>query len=200
MSRRFHDVPGRRLVRDLALTAAFLLLLALLAARWGNEGTDQVFNGPFAVLDGDTLAEHGQRLRLTGIDAPEIDQTCARADGTAWPCGRVARARLSALIAQAEPQCRGAAVDRYGRPLVTCEADGEDLNGRLVREGLALASGSVRYRAEQAAAETARRGLWSGSFETPRDFRRRAGLGDDEAAEARRLWQWLAERFAWIWG
>lgn len=197
MSRRRAVLPRLGLAGDLALTAAFLLLLALVAARWDEDGVEQLFAGPFTVVDGDTLAVRGERLRLAGLDAPEIDQSCERPDGTPWPCGRVARARLSALLAGTAPECRGRTVDRYGRPLVTCVIDGESLNARLVREGLALATGSPAYHAEQAAAKGERRGLWSGRFEMPRDVRRRAGQAEDEAAA--QLWQWLTERMAWIW-
>ncbi|MBT9373099.1 thermonuclease family protein [Rhizobium sp. CSW-27] len=197
MPKRRPAMPRKDLARDLAMTAAFLGLLALAAARWGDEAADAAFHGPFLAVDGDTLADAGQRLRLAGIDAPEIGQSCERPDGGAWPCGRAARARLSALLAEAAPECRGLAVDRYGRPLVTCVIRGDSLNARLVREGLALATGSPSYHAQQAAAKAERRGLWGGRFEMPHEVRRRAGQTEDEAAG--RLWQWLTERIAWIW-
>lgn len=37
----------------------------------------QTYTGPVDVIDGDTLVMTGERFRLLGIDAPELDQTCA---------------------------------------------------------------------------------------------------------------------------
>jgi hypothetical protein len=47
----------------------------------------QTFTGFPTVVDGDTLAIGAQRIRLQGIDAPEIDQTCLDGTGTLWRCG-----------------------------------------------------------------------------------------------------------------
>ena len=45
--------------------------------------------GPARVIDGDTLEVQGERIRLHGIDAPEIRQLC-RLDGKPWQCGKEA--------------------------------------------------------------------------------------------------------------
>ena len=43
--------------------------------------------GPAMVIDGDTIVVAGERVRLHGIDAPELHQTCT-AYGQPWACGR----------------------------------------------------------------------------------------------------------------
>ena len=44
--------------------------------------------GRIGVVDADTWDVGGVRVRIYGIDALEIDQTCLAADGTPWACGR----------------------------------------------------------------------------------------------------------------
>ena len=43
------------------------------------------------VSDGDSLRSGPLKIRLHGIDAPELKQTCADSTGAPWPCGRAAR-------------------------------------------------------------------------------------------------------------
>ena len=129
-------------------------------------------------VDGDTLSAQSdgkaQRIRLAGIDAPELRQTCRDANGRDWSCGAAARLRLSALVAQGGVACTPRGEDRYGRLLATCSTGAvADLGAALVRDGSAVNSG--RYTSDYAAAESearaARRGVWQGTFDNPEDWR-----------------------------
>ena len=80
----------------------------------------------------------GQRTRLHGIDAQECRQTCRR-DTVTWLCGAEATRALRRFIDGRRVTCRERDVDRYGRIVAVCHAGGQDLNGRLVAEGMALA-------------------------------------------------------------
>lgn len=126
-----------------------------------------------AVHDGDTLALGQVRVRLYGIDAPELDQTCTRPDGTPWPCGRAARDRLAELAASRDFGCRARERDAYGRVVGTCFADGRDVNRLLVAEGFAWAyrQFSSDYVPEEDAARVAARGIWDGTAQAAWDFR-----------------------------
>ena len=49
------------------------------------------------IIDGDTIENGGERIRLHGIDAPEAGQLCT-ADGRRWACGQNATLALSQMI------------------------------------------------------------------------------------------------------
>jgi micrococcal nuclease len=102
------------------------------------------------VLDDD----HEGRVRLHGIDPPEAGQ----------PFGRVTRDRLRALVMGKAVAVEYRGQNRYGRPLVGLEIDGEDVGLRMVAEGLAWHfkrySDDPRLAAAQRRARAAQRGLW----------------------------------------
>ena len=160
--------------KDAALTLCFLFLLVLIAARLQGGASDPVV-GPFRVVDGDTLAAGAERLRLVGIDAPELDQTCER-DGQVWDCGQEAKATLQRVMARGVAECRGGERDRYGRLLVNCLVDGRTVGGAMVRSGMAVTTSLITYRSEQVDAETDRSGIWAGPFTMPAQWRRERKL------------------------
>ena len=49
-------------------------------------------------IDGDSLIVGRHEIRLPGIDAPELSQTCVR-DSQPWDCGKAAADQLNKLIA-----------------------------------------------------------------------------------------------------
>lgn len=164
--------------RDLLVTALFFVFVVLIL-RTLDERADTRFTGSVHVIDGDTLVLSSQRLRLAGIDAPELHQTCQR--GTQiWPCGIEARGVLMGLVAGHAVDCAGDSRDRYGRFLVVCSAAGRTLNSAMVEDGFAVSADG--YGQEEARARKARRGLWSGMFDMPRDWRRTHGAVDETAA------------------
>lgn len=137
------------------------------------------------VFDGDTVwvqAESGGRwrkLRLDGIDAPEICQ----AGGVA------SRDALSAQLLERTVTVRQRAVDGYGRGIARLDRGDLDMNAWLVRSGWAWASvwrGRGAYVALEDQARAALRGLWAEASapEEPRDFRRRHGPCDRPARAA----------------
>ena len=166
MARRKPRSFFRRLVDHLG-AGLFLLIIALAAAylaRIGGEG----FNGPFTVVDGDTVLAGAQKLRLEGIDAPEGRQLC-RQNGKDWPCGRKSTAYLRSLMRGSAVSCEGFGIDKYERPLVRCSASGVDLNAKMVAAGWAVSYGD--YYSEQSNAKKNRVGIWAGEFETPQTWR-----------------------------
>ena len=141
--------------------------------------------GHLRIADGDSLELDGVRVRLLGIDAPELAQTCSLA-GMVHPCGREAREHLVHLVADRPVICRSSELDRYGRRLGRCRAGDTDLNAEMVKGGWAIAYGG--YDREEADARSHGRGLWSGDFVWPEDFRRAVR----ERRDAGWLQRWLS--------
>lgn len=151
----------------LIFRSLFILCLALL-----QPAAALTLSGTARVVDGDTLVIGGEHVRLFGIDAPELAQTCERS-GKAWPCGDWAKTTLEDRLKGRQIACRGNSRDRYGRLLATCDLAGADLGGALVRDGAAFAYRrySTAYVAEERLAEAAGRGLWRGTAVAPETFR-----------------------------
>lgn len=150
------------------LVIAVLALAAIVAALL--EPLPPALNGRASVADGDTLRLKADRIRLIGLDAPELDQTCLDAKGSTWPCGRASSDRLRALVAGADVTCETEGRDRYGRYLARCAVHGNDLGAVIVAEGLAVAV-LPAYASEEALARRDRKGIWQGRFDTPRQWR-----------------------------
>ena len=185
----------RRIVLDLVLAVAILLLLLFVVARF--QDPVEVRAGMAMIADGDSITIGQERIRLVGIDAPELAQTCRR-EGTVYPCGREAREALRRLAGDGFVTCRGGERDRYGRMLALCRVGDVDITRARVEEGWAVAYGD--FADEEAAARARRVGLWAGEFDRPREWRAVHGEPADLAPgwAARlwsRLWSLLASLF-----
>lgn len=158
-----------------------LLLLTMFIAAWFySQLTDQREDVAFLgqklyVVDGDSFTAGPRKFRLDGIDAPELKQNCSDATGAEWPCGRTARAALEKMLLLPGLSCVAEMQDRYGRSLATCRtALISDIAASQVRDGMAVThefNGMRDYGREEDAARNAKRGIWSGSFERPEDWR-----------------------------
>ena len=148
---------------------AILVLVAVaLLANWLDMPLPAV-GGAGRASDGDSFRLGEERVRLLGLDAPELNQDCASSMEGRWPCGRAARERMAALLASGAVACQPEGRDRYDRLLARCSVDGADMGATLVAEGLAIAAGD--YWSEQGVARAAGRGIWAGGFENPADWR-----------------------------
>jgi endonuclease YncB( thermonuclease family) len=129
------------------------------------------------VTDGDTLVIGEERIRLFGIDAPEISQHCQEG-GRDVACGRLARQHLEELVRGGEGlRCTAEARDRYERTVARCtRSDGVELNRAMVRQGWALAYmeyGGEAYARDEQRARADRLGLHGMTAERPDEYRRR---------------------------
>ncbi len=132
----------------------------------------KVVSGPAHAVDGDTLVLNGRQVRLAGIDAPELDQSCKR-DGQAWACGEESKRQLNGIIAGQTVYCQGEGVDQYDRLLGTCSANRLNLNASMVEYGWATAyrAYSDDYLAQEHRARSAKAGIWKSEFALPEQHR-----------------------------
>ena len=140
-------------------------------------------SGSARVVDGDTLDVAGVRVRLHGIDAPEIAQRC-RTGGGFRPCGREAARALAGRIGGRPVACEERDRDVYGRVVAVCTVAGLDLNEWMVAEGWAFAYRrySGDYVGAESRARAARRGIWRGEVVAPWEWRRGRRLSGAGAA------------------
>jgi endonuclease YncB( thermonuclease family) len=147
-----------------------LALLLLATPAWADTA------GTPRIVDADTLVVDGTRVRLLDIDAPEGDQTCRDAVGAEYRCGDAATAALTAFVGQQAVTCRGDRPDRYGRLLARCRVGTVDLSVWLAEQGYGVPYDKckcVDVRAASAIAEREKRGIWAGSFITPKQWRKK---------------------------
>ena len=134
----------------------------------------QALSGRAQVVDGDRLDVAGARVRLFGIAAPDLRQTCTNGDGHEYWCGRDSARALAVLIGSNDISCKPPERGRYAQDVALCIVHGRDLSEAMLRAGQAILT--VRYSdglyaAAQRDAQGAKRGLWAGPFETPGEWR-----------------------------
>lgn len=160
-----------------AVMAALLLgpslALGLVGGFWEGVRIEwRRYRGLPRVVDGDTLDIRGERIRLFGIDTPELGQPWWDKEGNEHDAGVSARKALMSLIEGKRLSVKVLREDKYQRSLAIVKVDGRDVARSLVGQGWAFASpGSARYRRTQNAARRRRRGFWRGEVMMPWDFR-----------------------------
>ena len=161
------DEPGKAGRARQSVAAALLATLLCLSAT----AQQQTITGKVVgVSDGETItvldADNRQhRVRLMGIDAPEINQDF----------GRRAKQSLSDLVFGKTVTVTSRKKDKYGRTLGEVTLDGKDINLEQVQRGMAWAYHYSAIRPEEPTPEELaeeqarkeRRGLWADASPVP---------------------------------
>ena len=131
------------------------------------------FANDLKIVDGDTIVLNGEKIRFSGIDTPELKQTCMDGDQKVF-CGMFAKILLIKKIGNEIPKCVSEGKDVYKRTLAECFINGESLSAFLVRSGYAFAyrKYSDKFIREEEFAKKNKLGMWSMQFEYPWDFRK----------------------------
>jgi len=134
------------------------------------------------ITDGDTLRQIGEsKIRLEGIDAPEIKQVCYNKLKNPYPCGELSRSKLASIINMKQKKkiyCYYSEKDRYNRYLAECFVGRDsayNINKIMVRTGHAVAylRYSKKYLSDQEYAKKEKLGIWQGTFVLPEEWRRK---------------------------
>ena len=134
---------------------------------------NNLFASHVIVIDGDTIRLGDVKIRFSGIDAPEINQTCVASEGKV-ACGKISRDLIIEKVTNNKISCTDEGKDFYGRVLGECFVNGESLSAYLVREGFAFAyrKYSNKYIEDEEYAKFNKLGMWSMEFQYPWDYRR----------------------------
>ena len=133
---------------------------------------NQLNSQEIRVVDGDTIHLNGEKIRFTGIDTPELKQTCIK-EGVINPCGFNAKKILIEKIGNNKVECISEGKDRYKRTLAECFVNGESLSSYLVRSGYAFAYRrySKKFILDEDYAKDNKIGMWSMVFQYPWNYR-----------------------------
>jgi endonuclease YncB( thermonuclease family) len=125
------------------------------------------------VVDGDTIHLNGEKIRFSGIDTPELKQTCIK-EGVINSCGLTAKEILVNKIGDNKVECISEGTDQYKRTLAECFVNDESLSSYLVRSGYAFAYRrySKKFIYDEYYAKANQIGMWSMDFQYPWDYRK----------------------------
>jgi endonuclease YncB( thermonuclease family) len=126
------------------------------------------------IIDGDTIHLNNEKIRFTGIDTPELKQTCNKNNEIIY-CGIQARQLLINKIGKNKVNCIKEGKDQYKRTLAECFVNDLSLSRFLVREGYAFAyrKYSKKFIIDEDFARKNKIGMWSMQFEYPWDWRKK---------------------------
>ena len=128
------------------------------------------------VIDGDTIVLNGEKIRFSGIDTPEMKQTC-NIDDLEIFCGRLAKIILIEKIGNETPSCiREKKLDKYKRILAECFVNGDSFSRYMVRNGYAFdytRYSKKKYAKDEEYAKTNKLGIWTMKFEYPWEWRKK---------------------------
>ena len=125
------------------------------------------------ITDGDTIKIDGEKIRFSGIDTPELKQTCIK-NGIENSCGIKAKKILTEKIGNNMVNCISEGKDQYKRTLAECFVNNESLSSYLVQSGYAFAyrKYSKKFIKDENYARIKKIGMWSMKFEYPWDYRK----------------------------
>lgn len=138
----------------------------------------ETFTGRAFIVDGDTLIINRTKIRLVGVDAPEISQKC-KVNKHVENCGEIVKLRLTQATNSKDIICYSYGRDLYGRVLGECYVEDININKWLLREGLAVYyynKDFKSYKALETLAKQEQIGLWAYEFQTPKEYRKQQKL------------------------
>ena len=159
--------------RKAILVISICLIFFFLTYNDVKSQESKILSGIALVVDGDTIKINGEKIRFSGIDTPELKQTCTK-KGVKKLCGITAKKILKNKIADNKIVCIREGKDQYKRTLAECFVNDESLSSYLVRSGYAFVyrKYSKKFITDEDYARINILGMWSMKFDFPWDFRK----------------------------
>ncbi|SDT93741.1 nuclease homologue [Stappia sp. ES.058] len=114
------------------------------------------------VVDAGTLRHKTLTIRLAGLDAPKVSETCPSRLGGSWPCGRRARTALRAFVRRRAVTCDQVSEIASGLVAAQCRRQDTDLSEWMIAQGWARPEPDAAASLHEAskAARAKRKGIW----------------------------------------
>ncbi|MEQ9328934.1 MAG: hypothetical protein RJQ21_16760 [Rhodospirillales bacterium] len=163
------DLAGR-----LAVVVVLSGLMATpVGAQTGPDAGDEIA-GKGEVIDGRTVSVGGTVVTLWEMESPSVSQRCLR-QGEPWECGLAAREHLADIVRGGELACSvKRAATATEPPSARCYLGYSDIAAALIDRGYATALEVWKspYKQNHREARGSNRGIFSGLFTPPADWRR----------------------------
>ena len=164
-------------IKNFLVFSFFIFLLSTKAS------SIEKIEGVPSVTDGDTIKINGNKIRLFGIDAPEVKQSCKKPYISfsfyslykKYNCGVISTEKLRDKISNKKISCLISNKDRYGRFIGECFYKKLNLNSWMVKNGYAVAylKYSKKFVAQENQAKKNKLGIWQGPFINPWEWRKK---------------------------
>jgi len=128
--------------------------------------------GKAKVLNGDTFQLGETTIRLSKIDAPELEQKCRTHKGRVQKCGRMAAQNLLRIVQGQPLNCHPEGQAEDGVTLATCYLGPFNINEQMIADGWAVAlPGEGNYIRAENFAKARNEGMWRSTFVLPWEWR-----------------------------
>ncbi len=162
-------------MKKLSLNLSSLIIIILFSISFSYSYENNITKGKAIVMDGDTIKINGERIRFSGIDAPESyyrgkKQTCIE-DNKQVFCGQISKDKLLEKIGNNSVNCKiEKNKDKYKRSVGECFIKEESLSVFMVRNGYAFDwpyYSKRKFSSDQEYAKINKLGIWNMKFEYP---------------------------------
>ena len=162
-------------MKKLSLNLSRLIIITIFSISFSYSNEKNITKGKAIVMDGDTIKINGERIRFSGIDAPESyfrgrKQTCIE-DNKKVFCGEISKEKLIEKIGNNSVNCKiEKNKDKYKRSVGECFRKEESLSVFMVRNGYAFDwpyYSKGKFANDQEYARMNKLGFWNTKFEYP---------------------------------
>ncbi len=162
-------------MKKLSLNLSRLIIITIFSISFSYSNEKNITKGKSIVMDGDTIKINGERIRFSGIDAPESyfrgrKQTCIE-DNKKVFCGEISKEKLIEKIGNNSVNCKiEKNKDKYKRSVGECFIKEESLSVFMVRNGYAFDwpyYSKGKFANDQEYARMNKLGFWNTKFEYP---------------------------------